>query len=88
MSTWKKVVLVNAGGLIGVVISLFIVSPQTPLWLWGVLSAAAIAGLNYFCFGWRRTATSGAKNGVTSAIVIGVGLVVLLLDLLLRHVHR
>jgi hypothetical protein len=88
MSIWKEIVLVNGGGLVGIIISLFIISPQTPLWLWAMVSAAALAMLNYVCFGWRRTVGGKSKNGAKSTVIIALGLAVLLVDLLLRHLHR
>jgi hypothetical protein len=88
MSTWKKIALVNGGGLVGIIISLFIISLQTPLWLWVVVSAAALAVLNYVCFGWRRTVSGGSKSGAKSTVIIALGLVVLLADLILRYLHR
>jgi len=88
MSRWKKIAVVNGGGLVGIIISLFVISPQTPLWLWGVVSAAALAVLNYVCFGWRQTAIGGSKSGARSTVIIVLGVVVLLLDLILRYLHR
>jgi len=88
MSLWKKIALVNSGGLVGIIISLFIVSPRTPLWVWAVVSAAALAVLNYVCFGWRRTASSDAKSGAKSTVIIALGVVVLVLDLVLRYLDR
>src|SRR5580704_12306560 len=70
MSTWKKVVLMNGGGLIGILLSLFIVLPKTPLWLWATISAAALAALNYVSFGRRPTASGGSKSGWKSTAVI------------------
>jgi len=87
MSTWKKIAVVNGGGLAGIIISLFIVSPQTPLWLFAALSAAALGGLNYVCFG-RQTASGERKSGIESTLVIAVGCLVLLLELLFRYWHR
>lgn len=80
--------LVNGGGLVGIIISLFIVSPQTPLWLWAALSGGALLILNYVCFGWRRTASGERKNGVKGTAITVLGFVVLLLDLILRYLHR
>jgi hypothetical protein len=88
MSTWKKVVLVNGGGLAGIVLFLFIVSTQTPLWLWATLSGVALAVLNYVCFGWRRETREGPNTGAKSTAIIVLGLPVLLLDLILRYMHR
>ncbi len=87
MSMWKKIVLVNGGGLVGIIISLFVVSPRTPLWVWAVVSVAALAVLNYVCFVWRRAAGGGSKSGAKSTVIIALGVVVLLLDLILRYLH-
>jgi hypothetical protein len=90
MSTWKRVVLVNCGGLAGIAISLFMVSPQTPVWLWAAVSVAVLALLNYLFFGWRRTAgdSGGTKSGAKTTAIIAFGVVVLLLDLILRYLYR
>jgi len=88
MSMWKKMAFVNGGGLVGIVISLFIVSPRTPLWLWAVVSGGTLIALNYACFRWRRTTNSQGKSGTTSTVVILLGLMVLLLELVLRYLHR
>jgi hypothetical protein len=61
---------------------------QTPLWLWAAVSAAALGVLNYVCFGWRQTASGGSKSGAKSTVIIALGAVVLLLDLILRYLHR
>jgi len=87
MSTWKKIAIVNGGGLVGIVISLFIVWPQTPLWLFAALSAAVLGGLNYVCFG-RQTASGERNSGIEGTLVIAFGCIVLLLELLFRYWHR
>ena len=88
MRMWKKIGVVNGGGLVGIFISLFIVSPQTPLWLWAAVSGGALAALNYVWFAWRRTANGERKSGVKYTAIIMLGLMVLLLDLVLRYLHR
>ena len=87
MSTWKRVALVNGGGIIGIIVSLFIVSPRTPLWLWATLSAGALLVLNYVCFVRRKVRDERKGESNTTAIVI-LGFVVLLLDLVLRYLHH
>jgi hypothetical protein len=88
MSTWKKVALVNGGWVIGIVISLFVVPPSTPLWLWATVSGLVLAVLNYLFFGQQRRATSGRKIGPMATVVGGLGVLVLLLELIFRYVHR
>ena len=89
MSKWKKTLLVNTGGVIGIATSLFIVPAQTSLWLWLVVAVAVLMVLNYVFFIWRRTSQSDSENKISrSTIVICLGCVVLLLDLMLRYLHR
>jgi hypothetical protein len=85
---WKRIALVNGGGLVGIIISLFIVSSPTPLWLWATLAGVALATLNYVCFGWRRTAGSEGTSGTKSTAIMILGSVVLLLELIFRYLHR
>jgi hypothetical protein len=84
---WKKIVLVNGGGLVGIITSLFILPPQTPVWLWAAVSGCALVALNYVCFAWRRTASGERKSGVKNTAITVIGLTVLLLDLVLRYQH-
>jgi hypothetical protein len=87
MSTWKKIVIVNGGGLSGIVISLFIVPAGTPLWLWAAISGIVLALLNYLFLRAKGRNPMKPKTTVSTAIVlIGVG--VLLLDLIWRYLHR
>lgn len=88
MSGWKKVMLVNGGWLIGVVISLFVVPPKTPLWAWATVSGLALVLLNYLVFGRQRKATGGRKAGLVTTVVGGLGILILVLDVILRHLHR
>ena len=87
MATWKKALLVNAGGVIGVAISLFIVPAQTSFWLWVVVSVTILLVLNYAFFFWRRNGQSDQGKPNRSTLVICVGCIVLLVDLVLRYLH-
>jgi ABC-type branched-subunit amino acid transport system permease subunit len=89
VTTWKRALVVNVGALLGIGISLFVVSPRTPLWLFAILSVVSVAVLNYVCFGWRRTANGETGSSPSkSKVVICLGCLVLLLDLILRYVNR
>ncbi len=76
----------NGAWVIGLVISLFIVPPTTPLWLWATLSGLILVVLNYIFFG--RTGASGRKVGPLNTVVIGVGAALLLLELALRYFYH
>jgi uncharacterized membrane protein YfcA len=87
MSTWKKLALLNAGWVIGIFISLFLVPPSTPLWLWATVSGLFIAILNYIFFGRQRRAPNRRKNDAMTTAVASVGLLVLLLELIYWYMH-
>ncbi|MGH9504536.1 MAG: hypothetical protein ACRD20_16920 [Terriglobales bacterium] len=88
MSTGKKIAVVNGAGVVGIIISLFIVSPRTPMWLFAALSAAVLATLNYACFGRRQTASGERKIGINGTVLTALGFGVLLLELFFRFWHR
>jgi len=88
MSKWKKIAVVNGGGLVGIIVSLFVVSPHTPMWLFALVSAGALSALNYACFGRLHTAGGKLNGGIKNTIVISLGITVLLLELLFRYWHR
>jgi hypothetical protein len=87
MSGWKKAMLMNGGWLMGIVISLFVVPPKTPLWMWGTVSGLALVLLNYLFFGRQRKAAGGRKVGLVTTVVGGLGILILFLDVILRHLH-
>jgi len=73
----------------GVLISLFIVPPSTPIWLWATVSAAFLLVLNcYLLFRAKAETTGERKVGFGSTLVGGVGVLILLLELLSRFLHR
>ena len=59
MPTWKKALVVDAGAVIAITISLFTVPAQTPFWLWAVIAVASLIVLNYVFF---ISATGGATR--------------------------
>lgn len=88
MSLWKKIVLVNGGVLGGIVISLFIVPPNTPLRVWATVAILSTVVLNYLLLRRRQTANGKPISRTGSTVIIALGFVVLLLDLILRYLHR
>ncbi|MBZ5650920.1 MAG: hypothetical protein LAO18_10590 [Acidobacteriia bacterium] len=88
MRTWKMIAVVNGAGVVGIIISLFIVSPHTPLWLFAVVSAVVLGAMNYACVGVGRTASGERKSGIKSTVVIALGFIVLLLELFFRYWHQ
>src|SRR5436309_14017648 len=73
----------------GVLISLFIVPPSTPVWLWATVSAAFLLVLKcYLLFRLKRKTTGEREVGFRSTLVRSVGVLILLLELLSRFLHR
>jgi hypothetical protein len=87
MKMWKKVVLFNAGWLLGIGLSLFVVPRQTPLWLWATLSSITLAFLDFVFFG-RQNSRELSNNGRFFSVVGCLGLVIFFLDILYRYLHR
>jgi hypothetical protein len=83
MTTWKKFAILNAGALVGILASLFIVPASTPLWIWGVSSALAVLLFNYGALKYRPS-PDRKKGGMSSTIVIALGFGLLLLELAIR----
>jgi hypothetical protein len=86
--SWKVIVLVNVGALIGVGVSLFTIPPRTPLWLWASVSCLVLAILNYLFLRQRRMPTERPRVGLTTTLVGSIGVVFLLVELILRYWHR
>ena len=88
MNAWKKVAVVNIGGLLGIGVSLFIVPPHTPLWIWAAASALCLIVLNHFFI--RRLQRGAGKRNAnsTSSVVIYLSFIVLLLELVFRYWHH
>ena len=84
MKTWKKVTLVNVGCLLGIGVSLFIVPPNTRLWVWATSSVVCLAGFNFFLHRRLQKGTGERKTGFTTGIVIFVGALAILLELIIR----
>ena len=89
MSTRKKLVVINISGLIGIIVSLFIAPPATPLWLWALTSTIVLALFNYVALtGRRKPQDDSDRNGSWGTVVIASGFGVLLLELALRYLHK
>lgn len=87
MSTWKKVVVLNLGGLVGIAVSLLFVPQATPLWIWASMCAGVLALLNCLAFA-RKQNRGGLKSAGGSMVVIAVGFGLLLLELALRFLRH
>ncbi len=89
MSTWKKVAVLNFGGLLGIALSMFLVPPSTPLWLWAVISALCLALMNYFLVvQLRKPRTPGKTTNLWSNGALLFGFVLLVAELLARFWHH
>jgi len=85
---WKKFALVNVGGLIGIVLSLFIVPGKTPVHLWAICAGGVLILMNYF-FVFRRTKTENHKRELGAGWwIIVLGFTALLLDLIWSFYSR
>jgi drug/metabolite transporter (DMT)-like permease len=88
MTPWKKFVGVNVGMLIGIGISLFIVPPNTPFWLWAVIAAVFLAGMNYYLYRKLQKPPTESKSANLNTIIIVIGSIIFLADIAYRYFHR
>ena len=88
MSTWKKVALLNGGWLIGIGISLLILPPNTPLWIWAMASVCVFAVLNWVFFIRTQRTTGERKIDPVRRVAAWMGVVFLLLELAFRYLRR
>ena len=75
----------NVGGLVGIGVSIFIVPPETPLWIWATASMVCLAVFNYLLIRRLQKSTGASKVSSAPSIVIWLGVVVLLLEVVLRY---
>ena len=88
MSTWKRILLLNGGMLIGIFVSIFLTPPDTPVWLWATISVVVMAVMNFLALRRLRMPDAKPKSSLSRTIVIWLGVLVLLLDLAYRYLSR
>lgn len=88
MKPWKGFVLMNGAWMIGILASVFILPPSTPVWQWATVSAGVLLVFNgHLLFRLKRKTTGERKVGLGSTVVASVGALILLLELLSRFLH-
>lgn len=88
MVAWKKVAVVNVGGLLGIGVSLYTVPPTTPLWIWATASVVCLAVLNYFLIRRLQRGTGERRFSSGSRILMWSCVFVLFMELVFRFWHR
>jgi hypothetical protein len=85
LSSWKKAAFVNAFGLVGILVSLFAIPQDTPVWILAVSSLAALALLNYLAFSRRKSRPKEAQHAHlvsrSTLVILGAALL-LIIDLI------
>lgn len=87
MTIRQKLVVPNIAAVVGLLISLFIVPGDTPLWLWGVIAVVVIGILNVCLILKRQRARRDSPVTVRTAI-IALGAALLLMDVILSRYFR
>ena len=90
MKLWKKVLVLNIAGLLGVASSMFVVPDNTPVYLWLVLAGLTLAGFNVLIFVRRREIASGSRPATSKAqnVLIALGVAFWILDVLVHILRR
>jgi hypothetical protein len=88
MKFWKKAVVLNLAGLLGIASSILVVPPNTPFVLWLIISAVVLTVFNAALVWRHRKAASGnLKISKVSAVIIWVGATFWIVDVLF-HIFR
>jgi uncharacterized membrane protein YfcA len=86
---WQKFTVLNAGMLLGVLASIFMLPSDTPTWLWASVCIVVIVAMNYLLLGKLRGSSGAqAKLPRSSTLIIAVGFLIFVIDLLYHLAHR
>jgi hypothetical protein len=87
MSGWKRVLLLNASAIIGIVISLFIVPGDTPFWLWETIAVVFLAACNVLLY--FQQGRAKPRNSPSARTIIALmGFVLLIIDMIISRHYR
>ena len=78
MKPWKKVVLMNGAWAIGVLVSIFILPPSTPVWLWDRSVRTIIVVFNCLLFMRKQVSIGERKVGLTNTLAGSLAFLILL----------
>jgi hypothetical protein len=90
MKLWKRILVLNTAGLLGVASSLFVLPANTPLYLWLVLSALVLVALNVAILVRHRKTATGTrpKTSKTWDVIIALCLAFWALEVLVHILRR
>jgi hypothetical protein len=88
MKTWKRFAVINVGVLTGIGLSLFLVPPNTPFWLWAIIATAIIGGFNFLLYKTQRRSPTKPKLEPLPAFIGWICTGFFLLELVFHFFHR
>jgi hypothetical protein len=88
MKPWKKCAAINVGALIGIGLSLLVVPPNTPFWLWLAISIATIAIVNFFLYRRLKKPPGALRPEPLPMIIVWICTAFFLLDVIFHLLHR
>jgi len=87
MSPRKELVIVNISGLIGILISMFILPPRNPVWAWACMSAVVLFLFNYVVLTHKPKLGGGDKKSSGLQVLGVLGVIFLLGEIVWRLIH-
>jgi len=88
MKTWKRFAVINVGILAGVGLSLIVVLPNTPFWLWAMIATVVVAVFNFFLYKKQRRPSTNPKVEPLPAIIVWICTAFFLLEVAFHLFHR
>jgi uncharacterized membrane protein YfcA len=88
MARWKLLCIVNVAAVVGLIAAtVFLIPPQTPLWIWAISSVAVLVVLNLTF--WHKTKSAQPRRSDSAAVtIIILGFIFFLLDIIFHHYIR
>ena len=84
MPRWKVLTLVNTCFVAGAGISIFVLPPETPVWLWAIGAVLFAVALNLIVLGRLRAREGSKTRPIVSTLVIIGTFLILVAELVLR----
>jgi hypothetical protein len=87
---WKKALVLNLAGLLGIASSLLVLPANTPFVLWFGVSAGVLVIFNVAIFVRHRKSVSGTRstNSKEWNVIIALGVALWILDVLIHVLRR
>lgn len=88
MKTWQKILLINACGLLGLILSAFALPSDTPVWIWATVCTIILMSANcWFLLFKRKQPADPSQGSWLKTIIIVIGMVYFAAEVVMGIIH-